>query len=284
MAKHFETEIISADSRQFYKEMNIGTAKPSPEEMQNIKHHFINSHSIHEELTAGKFANAAAEVLKEIFKTHDVAIVVGGSGMYIDALTKGLDEIPTDNDINLKYTQIFLQQGISVLQDLLKTKDPEYYEQIDLHNPMRLIRALEAIEAGGKKLSELRKGFQNSEKDTPWDKIITVVINHDREVLYNRINERVDNMLNTGLEEEVRSLIEFEHTRVLQTVGYSEFFEYFKGVNSKDEAIEKIKQNTRRYAKRQITWFKRNPDAYWIDYSDKMTSKILNLHSEITNS
>lgn len=261
LAKHLNTEIISADSRQFYREMAIGTAKPSDEEQDGVKHHFIDSHSIEEVFSAGEFEQAALGVLDTIFKTNDDAICVGGSGMYIDALCEGLDDIPRDLTIRTELNSFVQENGLETLKEELKNKDREFYNQIDLNNPQRLIRAIEVIRITGKKYSELRR---KQHKKRPFE-IVKFGISHDREILYDRINRRVDIMVQEGLFLEVESLIKHRGHNALNTVGYKEIFDYLDGKFTKEEAIELIKRNTRRYAKRQLTWFRKDPSIIWLD-------------------
>ena len=244
------------------------------EEQAGVPHHFIDSHNLKDELTAGQYALQAEKTLEEIFERKDVAIIAGGSGMFIDALCTGLDEIPSSDEVNLKYTQLFLRDGLQELQKRLLEKDPEYFEQIDIHNPVRIIRALEAMEISGEKMSEMRKGFK---KDKSFQ-VLYFVLDHDRSVLYERINRRVDEMIDAGLEAEARSVFELRELRSLQTVGYAEFFDYFDGKQSYEETIEKIKQNTRRYAKRQLTWFRRYKEALWLNLSEDTSRTIAEIY------
>jgi tRNA dimethylallyltransferase len=262
VAKHFETCIVSADSRQFYKELSIGTAKPSIEEQDAVPHHFINSHSIEEEVTSYQFEEEALNLLKEEFKTKDVVVLVGGSGMFIDALCIGLDNIPNSPEVKLKIQKELEENGLEPLLVELMESDPEYYEQVDKSNAMRIERAIEVIRLTGKKFSELRK-----QKPPPRPfKVHRIVLNHDRQVLYDRINRRVDIMIEGGLLEEVQSVQSQRHLSSLNTVGYKELFAYLDGHSALEEAVEKIKQNSRRYAKRQLTWFRRHPESQWIRY------------------
>lgn len=270
LAKHFNCSIVSADSRQFYKEMSIGTAKPSKEEMQGIPHYFVDSHSIASPLNAGQYAEEAEKVLTKLFKESNFVVLVGGSGLFIKALIDGIDDLPGDPLIRSKWSNLFEAEGLIPLQNALKEKDPEYYRQVDKGNAIRLIRALEVIEITGKEYSLLRKG---TKKINPFQSHYYIV-NHDRELLYNRINQRVDEMIAQGLEEEARSLFSQRANPVLNTVGYKEFFDYLSKVTSKERAIEQIKQNSRRYAKRQITWFKQIDNAVW-GIPDELQEKIV---------
>ncbi|PHR46689.1 MAG: tRNA (adenosine(37)-N6)-dimethylallyltransferase MiaA [Fluviicola sp.] len=275
LAKQFDCPIISADSRQFYKEMTIGTAKPSYEEMNGVTHYFINSHSIKKPLTAGQFENEAIELITELFKTHDQLILVGGSGMFIDAIVFGTDKIPHSKEVRKKWNGIFEKQGLPYLQHQLSTKDPEYYAQVDTKNPVRLIRALEVIELTNQKYSDLRQNKVQRGFTTHY-----FVIEHPRELLYDRINMRVDEMISNGLIDEVKGLITYKDTQPLNTVGYKEVFEYLEGNISLERATELIKKNTRNYAKRQLTWFKRVQNAKWIKFST-ITSMINVIKTEV---
>jgi tRNA dimethylallyltransferase len=263
LAKHFNTVILSADSRQFYKEMNIGTAKPSVEEQNGIPHFFVDSHSIHEALTAAQYANQALEVLNDQFQQHDTIILTGGSGMFIDALCKGLDNIPHSTEIRDQLTAQWKSNGLEFIQEKLKVADPDYYDQVDRQNPVRIIRALEAIEITGKPFSSLRK---STSERRPFA-LQYVIIEHNRDALYKRIDQRVDKMIENGLLDEAKALMPFRNLNALNTVGYVELFDYFEGTLSLEEAIEKIKQNTRNYAKRQITWCRRYTDALRIEHT-----------------
>ena len=265
LAQQLKTEIISADSRQFYREMSIGTAKPSTEELGQVNHHFIDSHSIKENFTVGDFEKEALPLLDKLFKTHDQVVMVGGSGLFIQAVTKGFDDLPTaDPEIRGKFNQELAKKGIQHLQNKLKEVDPEYYDEVDLNNPQRLIRALEVFEATGKPFSSYRKAVTNTRSF----ECITIVLNLPREDLYDRINRRVDIMVEQGLVEEARSLLPFRHLNALNTVGYSELFDYFDGKTDLDTAIGMIKQNTRRFAKRQLTWFRKGKDMKWMAADD----------------
>jgi len=272
LAQQLETEIISADSRQFYREMTIGTAKPDAEELAQAKHHFIDSHSITENFTVGDFEKEALQLLNELFRTHDRIIMVGGSGLFIQAVTQGFDDLPTaDSEIRRRLNQELTEKGILHLQARLKEVDPEYYDQVDLNNPQRLIRALEVFEATAKQFSSYRKATVNKR---PFESI-KIVLNLPREELYDRINKRVDIMVEQGLIEEVRSLMPYKHLNALNTVGYSELFDYFDGKTDLHTAINLIKQNTRRFAKRQLTWFRKDQEMKW------MTADNPNLINEI---
>lgn len=267
LAKHFNTEIISGDSRQFYQEMIIGTARPSIKELKTIKHHFISSHSVLDEFNTSDFLLRAREICANLFETKDQVILVGGSGMYIDALTFGLDEIKADESIRQALNQIYENKGLDILVDELHEKDPEFCLSADLKNPVRVIRALEVIRMTNQPYSSQRKGFKN---DLPYD-IVRFSIAWKREDLYNRINLRVDEMISIGLVEEVKGLKEFQSLRPLKTLGYSEIFDAIDNKCSLESAIEKIKQHSRNYAKRQMTWLRRHSDVHYLDPYSKDT-------------
>lgn len=262
LANYFTTEIISADSRQFYREMEIGTAKPSTNELAAAKHHFINSHSIKDSFNVGDFEKEAISLLEVLFQDHDQVVMVGGSGLFINAVCNGFDELPTANEeTRNQLNALFTKKGIEFLQEKLKIADPEYYNEVDIQNPQRIIRALEVIETTRKPFSSFRTRIQ---KSRPFN-IIKIGLNIDRKLLYDRINFRVDEMVKAGLFEEVESIKGFRHLNPLNTVGYTEVFQFLDGQLSREEAIEKIKQNTRRFAKRQITWFKKSEDIKWFE-------------------
>ena len=265
LAQYFKTEIISADSRQFYRETEIGTAKPSAEELKLVPHHFVNSHSIHDQVSVADFEKAALEKLKHLFKANSVVVMVGGSGLYLQAVYQGLDEMP---DISVsereKWNQLYQQFGLNYLQEQLEIQDPEYHKQLDLQNSQRLIRALEVSSSNGKPFSSF---LTNIKKQRPFQ-IIKIGINPDRAVLYNQINHRVDLMVENGLIKEALQLQPYQHLNALNTVGYKELFEAFDEKTTVKEALEKIKQNTRNFAKRQITWFKKDQEIKWFDSAD----------------
>jgi tRNA dimethylallyltransferase len=273
LARRLNTVVISADSRQFYKELAIGTAKPTKEEMDGIPHYFIDSHSICTPVTAAQFEMEAMELIKKKLQDFQKIIVAGGSGMFIDALCIGLDPIPKDELIQLSLRSELTNKGIDPLLIELKQNDPVFYQEVDRSNPARILRAIEVIRITGRPYSELRK----QEPPTRPFEVIRFVIDHPREQLYDRINHRVDKMIDQGLIEEVRSVEAFKKSTTLQTVGYKEVFDYFDGIYSLDDCIEKIKQHTRNYAKRQLTWFRKHPDSIWIPFSstEKMTQEIL---------
>src|SRR3989338_220850 len=275
LAQHLNTVVISADSRQFYTEIAIGTAKPTVEEMQGIPHYFVDSHSIHQPVTAAQFAQEAMELLQTTLKDYRNVVVVGGSGLFIDALCIGLDPIPTNPEMQLQLRSELDENGLAPLLEELKQTDPEYFAEVDRDNSARILRALEVIRSTGKPFSAWR---QNNPAPRPFT-TRRFVIEHSREQLYQRINQRVDNMLADGLLDEVKSVYSFKELASLQTVGYNELFDYLDGTSDWQTSIDKIKQHTRNYAKRQLTWFKRHPEAAWIPYSDtkKMLGEILQL-------
>ena len=267
LGNHFNTEIISGDSRQFYQEMIIGTARPSINELKTVEHHFISSHSVLDEFNTSDFSLKAREICANLFETKDQVILVGGSGMYIDALTFGLDEITADESIRLTLNQIYENQGLDVLVNELREKDPEFCISADLKNPIRVIRALEVIRMTNQPYSIQRKGFKN---DLPYD-IVRFSIAWKREDLYDRINLRVDEMITNGLVEEVIGLQKFQSLSPLKTLGYSEIFDVINNKCSLETAIEKIKQHSRNYAKRQMTWLRRYSDVNYLDPYSKDT-------------
>lgn len=261
LAKLFNTEIISADSRQFYREMSIGTAKPSREELIQVKHHFVNNLSIQEEYNASDFEKECLTFLNTYFKDNEVAILCGGSGMYVNAVLNGFDENVPTADVQLR-AELNLQlerEGIESLQSKLREIDPECYQTIDIHNSKRVLRAIEICMLTGQPNSMVKKGIK---KNRPFN-VIKIGLEMDRKQLYNRINKRVDLMLKEGLLEEVESVLKWSQLNALNTVGYKELFDYLNGESSLDFAIEKIKVNSRRYAKRQLTWFKKEEDTKW---------------------
>ena len=254
LAQHFNSEIISADSRQFYKELKIGAAPPSEKELAKVKHHFIQHLSVKNTYNVGRFEKDATALLQNLFKKTDTLIMVGGSGLYMDAVCNGLDTFPeVDEKIKKELIAEYENKGITFLQDELKKTDSDYFDIVDINNPQRLIRALAVIRESRKPFSSFRnKTF--AERDF---KISHFSLEMEREKLYERINRRVDMMMEEGLLKEVENLIPYKNKNALQTVGYKELFSYFDGEISLEEAINKIKQNTRRFAKRQISWFKR---------------------------
>ncbi|MFK7812486.1 MAG: tRNA (adenosine(37)-N6)-dimethylallyltransferase MiaA [Maribacter sp.] len=278
LAQHFKTDILSADSRQFFKEMQIGTAVPSEEELQSAPHHFIQHKSIQETYSVGDFEKDALRLLESLFKKTDIVILVGGSGLYVDAVTKGLDNFPKiDPEIRTRLNVELQEQGIAHLQEQLKKLDAPYYEQVDLENPHRLIRALEVCIGTGKSYSS----FIRQEKPKRPFAICTIGITTDREIIYNRINQRVELMIKDGLLEEAKSVYEHKELNALQTVGYKELFKHFDGEWELDFAISEIKKNTRRFAKRQLTWFRKNENTLWVDFEEDISEIIEKVEKKI---
>ncbi|ADV51494.1 tRNA dimethylallyltransferase [Cellulophaga algicola DSM 14237] len=276
LAKHYNTEIISADSRQFFKEMNIGTAVPTTDELAAAPHHFIQHKSISEPYSVGDFERDATTKLDQLFKTNTVAIMVGGSGLYVDAVTKGLDHFPVvEESIRQKLNEELAEKGIITLQEQLQDLDPDYFKKVDLHNPHRLVRALEICIGTGKPYSS----FLNKDKNKRPFKTITIGIEADRAMIYERINLRVDLMIKAGLVDEVKSLIEYKALNALQTVGYKEIFNYFDGIWELDFAISEIKKNTRRFAKRQLTWFRKATAITWVDFDEKISDVVYKIEN-----
>jgi tRNA dimethylallyltransferase len=279
LARHFNTEIISADSRQFYKEMQIGTAVPSEAELKAARHHFIQHISVENDYSVGDFEGDALQRLQELFLKHDVVVMVGGSGLYIDAVVKGLDEFPeVDPQIRLNLKEELEQKGLETLQEELKTLDPEYYSEVDLQNPQRVIRALEICRGTGKPYSDFRK--KNS-KNRFFDTVY-VGISAEREIIYDRINRRVDIMMQQGLLEEVKGLNDKRERNALNTVGYKEIFKYLDEQWDLETAVSEIKKNTRRFAKRQITWFRKNEAINWFDAETPAKEIITAVQKKIT--
>ncbi|GAA3626402.1 tRNA (adenosine(37)-N6)-dimethylallyltransferase MiaA [Flavivirga jejuensis] len=274
MANHFNTDILSADSRQFFKEMQIGTAAPTPEELAAAKHHFIHHKSIKDHYNVGAFEKEAISTLNTLFKTHDIVIMVGGSGLYVDAVNKGLDDFPeVKNSIRETLNNDLETKGLSHLQEQLEQLDAVAYNTIAIDNPHRVIRALEICIGTGKPYSSfLKKG-----NITRPFKTITIGLTAERETIYNRINKRVDMMLQEGLLDEVKHLVPYKNLNALNTVGYKELFNFLNDEWVLDFAISEIKKNTRRFAKRQLTWFKKNEETHWFDYttsSEEIINKI----------
>ena len=275
IAKSQHTEIISCDSRQFYKEMKIGTAVPSDEELAEVPHHFIGNLSIDDYYSIGQFEKEALDKLDELFSSHDVVVMVGGSGMYEKAVVDGMNDLPEADEDNQKLLQfIFENEGIEPLQNLLRILDPDYYNNVDLENPRRLFRSLDIIFQTGKSYSEnldapkIKRNFET----------IRIGIDAPREVIYDRINRRVDIMMEQGLLEEAKTLLSHRDKVALQTVGYTELFRYIDDEWTLDFAIEEIKKNSRRYAKRQITWNKKLVDVNWVNYENSVEESLSLLH------
>jgi tRNA dimethylallyltransferase len=278
LAHVFHTDILSADSRQFFKELNVGTAKPDAEEMENVMHYFVNSHSIADDFSVGRFEEEAMQVLDRLFKEKDIVILTGGSGLYIKALCEGLDEFPNiDPDIRIELNKRLLNNGLQPLLDELLLLDPEYSKTVDKANSQRIIRALEVSKATGMAYSSFRK---MKKKDRPF-KIIKIGLTRDRKELYKRIDERMEAMLSKGLIQEATSLYPFKEKNALQTVGYQEIFDFMDGKYDWEETVRLLKRNSRRYAKRQMTWFGKDPEIKWFDPKEEdriveyVNSKIL---------
>lgn len=263
LSQQFSAEILSADSRQFYKEMAIGTAAPTKEELAKATHHFIHNKSIHDSYSVGDFEKEAIALLTEHFRSNEYAILVGGSGLYVDAVVYGLNTFPEIKDgIRDDLEKLLAEKGITHLQEALKETDPVYYESVDRKNSRRLIRALEVIESSGKPYSSFRKGMNTQRAFNT----LFIGLDAERAIIYDRINKRVDSMIKEGLLNEAKALHQFKDLNALQTVGYRELFDFFDGKIDQEFAISEIKKNTRRFAKRQMTWFKKNKEILWFDY------------------
>ncbi len=280
LAAHFQTEIISADSRQFFKEIPIGTAAPSNEELALIPHHFIHNKSITEAYSVGHYEKEVLKCIEKLHQKHDVLILIGGSGLYIKSVLEGLDAFPkVDPKIREQLSLSLKTEGIMALQKELKAKDPETYAKIDLENSHRIIRVLEICKGTGKPYSQFLNKDKIKRSFTP----ISIGLDGAREIVYERINKRVDQMLKKGLIEEAEAVYKYKGMNALNSVGYKELFEHFAGNCTLDSAVEEIKKNSRRYAKRQITWFKKNKNIQWHDYQTPF-EKILNqIQREILN-
>jgi len=266
LARHYNTVIISADSRQCYKELGIGVAKPSDAELQAVKHYFINSHSIEDSLSAADFEDYALSQLQQLFLTKEVVVMVGGTGLYIKAFVEGLDQIPVVSDaVKEKLSTAFANGGLPWLQAQVREEDPGFFETGEIQNPQRMLRALEVKWTTGKSIQAFRT---HQKKERPF-RIIQFGLELPRAVLYKQINERVLQMVEDGLVEEARKLNPFRSLNALQTVGYRELFDYFDGITSLERAVELIQQNTRHYAKRQMTWFKKDPNMHWVDAGNR---------------
>ena len=260
VAKHFGTEIISADSRQCFKELNIGVARPSPKELAEVPHHFIASHSIHEKLTAATFEEYALAKADLLFKKHDHLVMVGGTGLYSKAFVEGMDPIPDVPDaVHGDVVHGYEQNGLAWLQEQVRTLDPLFYSKGEIQNPQRLMRALEVVKATGQSIVSFRTGIKKQRDFN----VVKIALELPKQQLHHNINHRVDKMVEQGLLEEVRSLIPFQHLNALQTVGYRELFDFFNGETTLPDAVEAIKRNTRQYAKRQLTWFRKDKEYSW---------------------
>lgn len=262
LARRFQTVVVSADSRQIFRELNIGTAKPDEAEQQGIPHYFINSHSIHDDFNAARYADEALALLEKLFQQHNAVILCGGSGLYVKALLEGFDDIPEiPDEVRERITADYQAHGLAWLQQQVKLHDPHYFQQLDQQNPARLLRALEVKLATGMSLQE----FHTRPKRMLPFQVVRVGLELPREELYARIDARMDQMLAAGLMEEATSLFPLRQRNALQTVGYQEIFGFLEGQYDKDEAIRLLKRNSRRYAKRQLTWFKRDPHTTWFN-------------------
>lgn len=263
LAQALNTEIISSDSRQFYRELSIGTAKPTPEERAAVPHHFIDSLSIHDAYSAGDYERDVLRFLTDYFKDHQTVVMTGGSGLFIKAVTKGFDDLPSDIGVRAALMKQLEDDGIVSLQQELKERDPAHYGAMDIHNPQRLVRALEVCRISERPFSAFR---QDAAKARPFNTLF-VGLTADREIMYERINRRVDQMVENGLEAEARNVYAHRELNALNTVGYKEWFAHFDGELDRDTTIEKIKQHTRNFAKRQMTWFRKNTDIHWFAYT-----------------
>ena len=267
LANHFNTEIISADSRQFYKEMSIGTAAPTLTELASATHHFIHQKSIEDDYNVGAFEKDVIKLLDDLFLTKDIVIMVGGSGLYIDAIVKGLDDFPEiDSNIRKSLNLQLESKGLKHLQDQLEVLDSVSYKSISIDNPHRVIRALEVCIGTGKPFSS----FLNKKKESRNFKTITIGLTAERAIIYDRINRRVDIMMKEGLLEEVKGLMSKQHLNALNTVGYKELFNYLNDQWTLEFAVSEIKKNSRRFAKRQLTWFKKSDDIIWFDFDNDL--------------
>jgi tRNA dimethylallyltransferase len=276
VARHYNTSIISADSRQCFRELNIGVAKPSPEQLSAVRHFFVNSHSIREEVNASIFESLALSWCDEIFSSRDTLVMSGGTGLYVKAFREGLDEIPPiDEGIRIKIANQYHDMGIAWLQKSLQQSDPLYYESGEMTNPQRMMRALEVVQSTGRSIITYRL----QQKKQRNFRMLEFAIRLPRKELYQRINHRVDQMMSAGLLEEVRSLLPYEHLNAVQTVGYTELFQHLQGRSGLEESVSLIKQNTRHYAKRQITWLNKNKDLIWLE--DDFKKNILDACEDI---
>lgn len=271
LAKHFGTEIISCDSRQFFREMQIGTATPSAEELAEVPHHFIGNLSVQDYYSIGQFEKDAIQKMENLFTRHDVVILVGGSMMYEKAVIEGLNELPEANEENQqKLEKMFREEGIEALQKILENLDPEYFNIVDRDNPRRLFRAIDIIWQTGKAYTE---NISEQVKKRDFE-VIRIGIEAPRETVYERINLRVDKMLEQGLAEEVKSLLPYRNVISLRTVGYTELFRYFDGEWTLDFAVEEIKKNSRRFAKRQLTWYRKETDIHWVNFENSVQESL----------
>ena len=278
IAKHFDTEIISCDSRQFFKEMKIGTATPSTEELAEVPHHFIGNLSVQDYYSIGQFEKDAIQKIEELFLKNEVVILVGGSMMYEKAVIEGLNDLPEADEKNQeKLEKTFAEEGIERLQKILENLDPEYFKIVDKDNPRRLFRAIDIIWQTGKTYTE---NISEQVKKRNFE-VIRIGIEAPREIIYERINQRVDQMIQVGLEEEVKSLIPFKTQLSLNTVGYSELFKYFDNEWTFDFAIEEIKKNSRRFAKRQLTWYRKETNIHWVNFENSVEESLSLLENNL---
>lgn len=279
LAKHLDSPIISSDSRQFYKELLVGTAPPTPQQLAEVKHYFIHSRSIVDDYTSGKFELDALALLAELFKTHNRLLMVGGSGLYIDAVCQGIDAIPeTASQLRFDIMKRLENEGLQSLQQELQKLDPITYSEIDINNPQRVMRALEVCITTGERYSDLKQ-IKAKKRDF---NVIKIGLNRNREELYERINLRVNKMLEDGLLEEAKALYPQRNLNALKTVGYKELFDYFDGTITLEKAIELIRRDSRRYAKRQLTWFARYDDIHW--FHPEEVAKVIETVDKLTNS
>lgn len=280
LSNQFSAPILSFDSRQFYREMNIGTAKPTRAELDAASHFFIDNLSIHDRYTSGLFETEAIEKLNELYKTTDIVIAVGGSGLYINALCYGIDEIPTNENVRLRLIDRWKNEGLEKLQDEVKMVDPDFFDSSDMKNPRRVIRALEVFQVSGRPYSFYRK---NENKKRPFE-TIWFGLELERNLLFERINKRTEQMMEAGLFKEVKELEKHKDLKALRTVGYQEFIDHLEGKHSFERAIELVKRNTRVFAKKQMVWFKRNPEITWYSpdalesICDRINEKIIQIN------
>jgi len=278
LAKHYQTEILSADSRQFYQELSIGTAVPSAEELKSVPHHFIQTKSIHHYYNVSEYETEAIQLINQLFHSKNPLILTGGSMLYVDTICKGIDDIPTvDPVIRDEVISWYHENGIEALRQRLLELDPEYYQQVDLNNPKRLLHAVEICLMSGKSFTSFRT---NTIKERPF-RILKIGINQDRKILYERINERVLKMMEDGLLEEAKAVYTYRNLNSLNTVGYKELFTYLDGDCSLDEAVDLIQRNTRKYARKQLTWFRRDQDINW--FEPEQISEIISYTDQILN-
>lgn len=274
LAEALGSPIINADSRQIFREIPIGTAAPTADEQARVKHYFVGTRSLEEDYNAGMFEREALELMADLFRTHDTLLMVGGAMMYIDAVCKGLDEIPSvPAELRARLQQQYQAEGLAWLQEQVRTHDPAYYAEADVQNPQRLLHALEVTMAAGRPYSTFRTG---GKKERPF-RIVKIGLNRPRAELYERINARVGAMLAQGLVEEVRAVAHLRHLNALNTVGYKEIFRYLDGEWTLEQAADMIRQNSRHYAKRQLTWFNADPEMHWVNPDDTTAEALMGL-------